>query len=138
MLGFEQQEWKGGGAHTWWVLVASEGPNEDLAKGLTLLDLGTREPGVRRRRSSASCARSERGRAHGRGPKGERRSSAIWMIEFFFPARPLRKKSCCTIICGTLFYCGLKQAGLLEQVDRQPSRYPWEYLHSQGPFSTAL
>ena len=31
MLGFAQQEGTGRGGHTWWMLVAGEGPDEDLA-----------------------------------------------------------------------------------------------------------
>jgi hypothetical protein len=33
MLGFAQQEGTGRGGHTWWMLVAGEGPDEDLARG---------------------------------------------------------------------------------------------------------
>ena len=33
MLGFAQQEGKGRGGHAWWMLVAGEGPDEDLARG---------------------------------------------------------------------------------------------------------
>jgi len=42
VLGLAQKEAKRRGARTWWwVLIAGEGPGEDLAKGLTMLHLGT-------------------------------------------------------------------------------------------------
>ena len=38
------------GRRTWWVLVAGEGPGEELAKGLTTTSLFTREGGRERTR----------------------------------------------------------------------------------------
>ena len=97
MLGFAQREGKGRSAHTWWVLVAGEGPNEDLAKGPTTLDLGTWEPGVRRR--SASCARRERERALASEREKNRqavnvgRSGAIWIPQGRSEKRPVGQLS---------------------------------------------
>jgi hypothetical protein len=82
VLGLAQKEAKRRGARTWWVLIAGEGPGEDLAKGLTMLHLGT----WRRAAAVAQLRHSEGGeRVSERAHAGERlngRRKASGELEF--------------------------------------------------------
>jgi len=66
MLGFAQQEGKGRGGHAWWMLVAGEGPDEDLARG------GADRPVVAARKGRPR--ERERERERGGGAREEKKN----------------------------------------------------------------
>jgi len=66
MLGFAQQEGKGRGGHAWWMLVAGEGPDEDLARG------GADRPVVAARKGRPRERERERERERGRCTGGKK------------------------------------------------------------------